>query len=286
VYVADAGRGEIDKLTPQTNGSYVETIARSGLSEPSGLAVDGQGNLYYSETAVGELNMIDVADAPVITFTITKPQTTSTDSPRYVTVANIGNAPLVFPVSASGTNAYIIGGFALDGESTCPVVGVSGVAASLDAGSSCVYGVSFMPEYRGTYLGYVVLTDNDLNAVGTGSGQDVELKGTTSTWDTTRTTMRVNPNPVTVGLGVTITVTVTDTSTSATAVQGGVNFTDSVGGQLLSLNGGVAVPLSGGKAVLTMVPSVAGAHTITAHYGGVANSFLGSTAEASLTVQQ
>ncbi|MGC2398285.1 MAG: Ig-like domain repeat protein [Acidobacteriaceae bacterium] len=289
VYVADASRGQIDKLTLETNGSYTETIARSGLNEPSGLAVDGQGNLYYSEGAAGDLNMIDVADAPVITFAITKPQTTSTDSPRYVTVANIGNAPLSFPALASGTNAYIIGvpAFALDGESTCPVVGAAGVAASLDAGSSCVYGVSFMPEYRGTYLGYVVLSDNNLNAVesGPGSGQDVQLNGPTATSDATRTTMRVNPNSVAVGLGVTITVTVTDTSTSATVVQGGVSFTDSVGGQVLSLNGGAAVPLSGGKVVLTIVPSVAGAHTITAHYGGVDDSFLGSTAEASLTVQ-
>jgi hypothetical protein len=145
-----------------------------------------------------------------------------------------------------------------------------------------------MPEYRGTYLGYVVLTDNDLNAVsaGPGSGQDVQLNGTTSTSDSTRTTIRVNPNSVTVGLGVTTIVTVTDTSNSATVVQGGVSFTDSVGGLVLSLNGGAAVPLSDGKAVLTMTPSVAGAHTITAHYDGVDNSFLGSTAEASLSVQQ
>jgi sugar lactone lactonase YvrE len=289
VYVADASRGQIDKLTPQTNGSYLETIARSGLSEPSGLAVDGQGNLYYSGTAAGTVNMIDVADAPVITFAITKPQTTSTDSPRFVTVANIGNAPLVFPASASTTNAYIINGdFALDGESTCPAAGVSGADASLDAGSSCVYGVSFTPEYRGTYLGYVVLADNNLNAViaGPGSGQDIQLNGTTSTSDTTRTTIRINPNTVTVGLGVTMIATVTDTSNSATSVQGGVSFTDSVGGQVLPLNGGVGVPLIGGKAMLTIVPGVAGAHTITAHYSGVDNSFLGSTAAASLTVQQ
>jgi streptogramin lyase len=290
VYVADASRGEINKLTPQTNGSYVETIARSGLSEPSGLAVDGQGNVYYSQTAAGELNMIDVADAPVITFAITKPQMTSTGSPRFVTVANIGNAPLVFPVPASGTNAYTIGGptFPLDGESTCPVVAVSGVAASLDAGSSCVYGVGFMPEYRGTYVSYLVLSDNDLNVANgePGSGQGVQLNGSASTSDSTRTTIRINPSTVRVGLGVTMIATVTDSSTSATVVQGGVTFTDSVGGQVLSLNGGAAVPLSSGKAVLTIVPSVAGAHTITAHYGGVDNSFVGSTTEASLTVQQ
>jgi streptogramin lyase len=285
VYVANAG--EIDKLTPQTNGSYVETAFRSGLTELSGIAVDGQGDLYYADVATGELTMIDVADAPTIIFAITKPQTTSTDSPRYVAVSNIGNAPLVFPVPASGTNATtIVGSFFLDGSSTCPVVPVSGVAGSLDAGSSCVYGVNFTPEYRGANLGYVYMLDNNLNAVGPGSGQDVTLKGTTATSDTTRTTMRVTPNPVVLGRGVTMTVTVTDTSTPATVVQGGVTFTDSVGGQVVSLNGGAAVLLSGGKAVLTMVPSIAGAHTITAHYYGVDDSWLGSTVAANLTVQQ
>jgi hypothetical protein len=46
----------------------------------------------------------------------------------------------------------------------------------------------------------------------------------------------------------------------------------------------VPVPLSGGKAVLSMIPKVAGEHTITVHYGGVNGSFAGSTAEAALTV--
>jgi len=52
----------------------------------------------------------------------------------------------------------------------------------------------------------------------------------------------------------------------------------------VSLDGGFAVPLSNGKAVVTMVPTVAGAHTISAHYAGVDNSFPGSTGQASLTV--
>jgi hypothetical protein len=78
---------------------------------------------------------------------------------------------------------------------------------------------------------------------------------------------------------------VTDTSAPTTVPQGPVTFTDSVDGKAVSLNGGAAVAVSNGKATITMIPNVAGAHTITAHYGGVDNSFLGSTAEEGLTVR-
>jgi hypothetical protein len=50
------------------------------------------------------------------------------------------------------------------------------------------------------------------------------------------------------------------------------------------LNGGAPVPLSSGKAVLSMIPKVAGEHAITVHYGGVNASFASSTGEAALTV--
>jgi hypothetical protein len=97
--------------------------------------------------------------------------------------------------------------------------------------------------------------------------------------------MRVSPNPVAVGLGVAITATVLDTTTATTVPTGSVTFADSVGGMLVSLNGGAPVPLSDGRAMLTMIPDVAGTHTITAHYEGVDASFAGSTAQASLMVQ-
>jgi hypothetical protein len=123
--------------------------------------------------------------------------------------------------------------------------------------------------------------DNNLNAA---AEQDIALSGASTTSDATRTTLRVSPSPVGVGLGVTMIVTVADTSNAATFPQGGVTLTDTVGSQVVSLNGGAPVALSNGKATLTMNPSVAGVHTITAHYGGVDASFLGSTGQASLTV--
>jgi hypothetical protein len=155
----------------------------------------------------------------------------------------------------------------------------------VDAGSSCVYAIDFIPAVRGSISGSLLLTDTNLNAASPGYAiQSVALSGTGMTSDATRTTMRVSPNPVTVGLGVTITVTVIDTTNSATVPNGSVTFADSVGGTTVSLNGGAAVPLADGKARLNVIPHVAGAHTITAHYGGVNDSFASSTGQASLTV--
>jgi streptogramin lyase len=285
LYIVDPSHGEIDKLTLDTNGGYFQTVASFGLTEPSGLAVDGAGDLYYSQgISPGALTMIDVFDQPALVFATTKLGLVSADSPKYLTIANVGNAALVFPVPVSRTNPRTAPPFALESESTCPVVGVSSVAGSLDAGSSCVYGISFTPSFRAPVSWFLFLVDNNLNAVLEGTGQDFTLSGTGTASDATRTTIRVSPNPVKAGLGVTMIVTVSDTFSPATIAQGGVTFTDSVGGRVVSLDGGAAVPLTNGKAVVTMIPSVAGAHTISAHYGGEDNSFLGSTGQASLTV--
>jgi sugar lactone lactonase YvrE len=278
VYVSDSSHGEIKKFTRQANGSYLETLARSGLTMPSGLAVDGHGNLYCAQ-GTGQLAMIDVSDAPALVLTATKPETTVT---QEQTVVNIGNDTLAFPPPASGTNASISGtAFALGTASTCPRIGVSGAPTNLDAGSSCVYDITFTPPSQGTFSGLLSLTDNNLNL---GVEQDITLSGASSA-DATRTTMRVSPNPVTVNLGVTIIVTVTDTYNPAVIDQGDVTLTDTVGSQVVSLNGGAPVALSNGTAQLTMTPSVSGTHTITAHYGGVDASFLASTGTATLTVQ-
>jgi streptogramin lyase len=280
VYFSDASQGEIDKLTPQPNGSYVESVARAGLTMPSGVAVDGRGNLYCA-LGTGQLTMIDVSDAPSLVFPTTKPGTTSVVDQM---IANVGNDTLVFPPLAAGTNAGLSGDpfFAFGTASTCPIVGVSGEASNLGAGGSCVYGISFTPPARGSFSGSLSLMDNNLNAA---AEQDIALSGASTTSDATRTTLRVSPSPVGVGLGVTMIVTVADTANAATFPQGGVTFTDTVGSQVVSLNGGAPVVLSNGKATLTMDPSVAGVHTIAAHYGGVDASFLSSTGQASLTVQ-
>jgi sugar lactone lactonase YvrE len=277
LYIADPSHGEIDKLTPQTNGSYLESITASGLPAPTGVGVDAQGNVFYAEgTSSGRLFVLYLVDPPSLGFATTKVGVTS--APQYVMVSNIGNAAVGLPAPVMGTNASVPAGFVLDAASTCPIVGPGGVAGSLDGGSSCYYEVRFMPEARASFTGNLVLTLSPDYL----QQQDVPLSGASTSLDATRTSMRVSPNPVKLGRGVTVIVTVTDTVTPSTLAQGAVTLTDSVSGPL---NGGAAVALSSGKATLAMIPSIAGAHTIAAHYGGVDDSFLGSTGQLILTVE-
>jgi sugar lactone lactonase YvrE len=284
VFVVDSSHGEIQKLTRQTNGSYTEAIASSGLTEPSALAVGGRGNLYCAE-GNDQVAMIDVSDAPALGFATTKPGVTSPDSPKYQTVANIGNAVLDFPPPVSGTNANITAPFVLNGDTTCPAIGVSSDGTSLNAGSSCVYGISFTPPARGSFSGSLTLTDNNLYAVTQGTVQQIGLSGVSAASDSTRTSVRFSPNPVQDGLGITMIVTVADTSNAGTIPQGSVTVTDTVGGETVTLNGGAAMTLSNGEVMLTTVANTPGTHTIAAQYGGVNGSFVSSTGQVSLTVQ-
>jgi hypothetical protein len=219
--------------------------------------------------------MIDVADPPILNFAKTQVGSTSKDSPQLVTLANIGNETL-----SVDANPSITPGFTLGAATTCPVLGSPGTEGSVAMGSTCGYEINFMPVAPGPVRGSLALTDDSLNAWAT---QRVELRQDIFN-DATRTTLRVSPNPLKLSHEATMIATVTDTSVLSKIPQGGVTFTDTVSQQTVTLNGGAPVPLSGGQAILRFIPSVAGEHTITAHYGGVNASFAGSTGEAALTV--
>jgi streptogramin lyase len=281
LYVVDSTHGEIDKLTPQRNGSYVETVARSGLPQVAGVAVNGNGNFYYSQTS-GSATMVDFVDAQSLVFPPAKLRSTTDGSQ---TLSNIGNAGLVFIVPSYGVNPLTGPPFALNPDTTCPIIEISGVEGTLDPGDSCVYNISFTPAYNDNSGGFLEISFNTLNEPDEQDGNLIFLDGAVTSWDSTRTTMRISPNPVQVDLGVTITVTVVNTTNASIVPQGVVTVTDTVGSQVTTLNGGAAVTLSNGKATLTMVPSVAGTHTITAYFGG-GNGFLATTGQASLPVQQ
>jgi sugar lactone lactonase YvrE len=284
VYVIGATNGQVYKEALQADGSYVQTIAATGLNGPRGIALDAQGNVYVSLDFTGQLAMIDVVDPPVLNFNRTRVGSTSSDSPQLVMVSNIGNSALAIPYLGSGNNPVVTTGFNLDAATTCPEIGPSGPAGTLDVGSSCVYAIDFVPVAPGPVRGSLVLMDTSLNQVNPYAKQTIELRqGVTS--DLTRTTLRVTPDQIKLGLGVTLTATVTDTTTVSIVPEGGgVTFTDTLLGKTVVLNGGAPVPLSGGKATLNITPHVAGEHTITAHYGGVNASFVSSTGEAALAV--
>lgn len=181
IYVADIGGGPVFKET-LTAGSYVQsTIMTSPLNEPLAVAVDQAGNVYIGDAGTQEILKEDFADAPSLTFASTTFGTTSADSPQTVTVENIGNAPLTFPIPSSGNDPGITANFTLNssGASACPLINSSSSAAgTLAAGASCQLPISFTPTTAGTLSGSLVLTDSNLNAAAPGyASQSISLNG-------------------------------------------------------------------------------------------------------------
>jgi streptogramin lyase len=170
VYVADWGNSAVKEMPPgctassYNNGICAVATLGGGFNLPSGVAVDGVGNLYIADSGNNAVKEINRATPPSLSFAETNVGTESSNSPQTVTLANIGNAALTFPVLSSGNNPSISTGFQLDSSTTCPQLSTSSSAATLAASASCALAVDFVPTAPGSITGSLVLTDNTLNA--------------------------------------------------------------------------------------------------------------------------
>jgi uncharacterized membrane protein len=181
VYAADTGNQTVLELLAANGYSAVNTLA-GGFGNPYGVAVDEAGNVFVADAVNAGITKLDLSDPPSLTFASTAVGLTSTDSPQIVTVENVGNAALSFPIPASGNNPSIAPNFILNsGEaSPCALVnGGSSAAGTLAAGASCLLSIGFAPTAAGTLSGSLVLTDNNLNAAAPGyTSQSIALSGT------------------------------------------------------------------------------------------------------------
>jgi hypothetical protein len=156
-------------------------MSTSSLSSPEAVTVDGNGNVYIADTSHNRVLKEDLSDPPSLSFAATVAGSTSSDSPRTITVENIGNAPLTLTVPGTGHNPAISANFILNtsGGSACPLVTDGASAGALAAGASCLLPVSFMPATEGSLSGTLTLTDNNLNAASpTYATQTISLSGT------------------------------------------------------------------------------------------------------------
>jgi hypothetical protein len=229
VYVADYNLAAVHKYAPNGSGGYTKQAdVANGLGLAGGVAVDSSGNVYFTDPSIPRVLKEDYADAPSLSFAATSVHTTSSDSPRTVTLVNLGNADLSFPVPGTGNNPSIPTNFTLDSTSsgTCPLIGSSSsTAGTLAAGASCTLPVSFAPTAVGSINGSLILTDTNLNAVAPAyATQSIQLNGTANPGPVTHFLVSA-PGSATAGTSFSITVTALDAyNNTATGYTGTVHF--------------------------------------------------------------
>jgi hypothetical protein len=230
VYFIDSATfNSIDEILASGGYQTVDTIPSAYGADS--IYPDASGNFYLFEG--NSINKLEFNDAYVSYFVATPEGTTdTTDAQRWVTVENIGNAPLnLTSITAPSAN------FVIDsGTTTCSI------STPVAAGGSCVVGMDFEPSAVGALSDTLTLTDNALNV--TGATQSVYLSGTGT--GTTTPTVTVTPSASSITTTQALTVT-------ATVSGGGDNPTPT--GTVILTSGtyiSAAVTLSSGSATINI----------------------------------
>ena len=180
IYVTDAGTVKV--MPPGcTSSTCVTTLGAGGFNEPEGLAVDARGNVYVADYGNDAVEEMPLATPPSLTFANTAVGYQSIDSPKTVTLKNIGNAPLTFLTPAAGENPSVSANFTLDASTTCPVLAMSSPPGTLAPQATCELALDLVPITAGLITGSVMVTDDNLNS--TSATQTIPLSsGFYSVW--------------------------------------------------------------------------------------------------------
>jgi hypothetical protein len=171
VYVADTGHTAVDEFLAAD--SYAKFTLTSTFANSSGLALDANGNVYVTASGHPQVGELELSAAPTLNFGTVSAGTTT--SPQAVTVSNIGNSNLTFPVAAAfDATTQSNGSFRLDASSTC-------TTSPLNMGTSCTDAIDFAPPEALSYSGTFTLTDNNLNTPSPYATQAIDLGGTGET---------------------------------------------------------------------------------------------------------
>ena len=221
------------------------------LDQPSGVAVDSQGQVYITSlsSTTGTAEVIrKVGVIGALAFTSTTQGTTSAS--MIVNVANTGvNALTITHETITGTNP---GDFVIDNTTTSCDFSAGNY---LYAGQSCQIGVAFKPSALGSRSATLTLADNTVNG-----GSKVKLSGTGVASAIVKFT---SPTPAQqIPSGTSLSIGVTVTSKTSPAPTGTVTF--SVDGKQV----GSAVTIASGTASVKSGALASGTHTIRAAYSG------------------
>ena len=173
LYIADTLNSRIVKET-LSGGSYTQsTVSSSSLDWPWALAVDGSGNVYIADTYNERVLKEDLSDPPSLSFATTLFNSTSSDSPKTLTVENGGNAALNFSAVSYPT----------DFPEASSATGDCTASTSLPAEGTCTLTIDFTPVANPSSASSsqvlsenVALTTNALSA--TANQQVIPVSGT------------------------------------------------------------------------------------------------------------
>ena len=279
LYFADAGNQRVRRI--DYNTGIIHTIAGNGtagytgdggaatsakLNNPTGLAVDSQGDVYIISSAATNQVIRKVGSTGLLSFGNQSKGTTSTT--RIVTVTNTGNATMQLTNSGiSGTNAA---DFKINPLTTsCGLT----AGATLNVGQTCTIGVTFTPSAVGARSATLTLVNNTVSGV-----NNVSLSGTgILPTPTFKITAPANGASFTSGTAVTFSASVT--STSGTQPTGKVQF------KVDGANYGSAVTLSStGTASTSVTGLTTTTHTLSATYSGDSNYAAAGPISVSITI--
>lgn len=269
LYFADAGNQRVRRIDALTG--IISTIAGIGtagytgdggaataatLSNPTGLAVDSQGQVYILSNAptAGPTQVLRKVGVQGMWNYGAVLKGTSTAA-KVFTVANTGNDTLILSANASvsGANAS---DFSIDPTTTNCVLTAG---ATLLQGHSCKVGILFKPTAGGARSASLTLQDNTINGSNT-----IALSGT-GTLPAPVFTITSPANGASFKTGTAITFSVSVTSATAPAPTGTVQFI------VDGANYGAPVTLSAGKASTSVTGLTITTHTLSAKYSGDAN---------------
>ena len=234
------------------------------LYGPTGLYLDGTGDLYIADTldmVVREIQGNFVAlDFP------TPIRQGSTTSPQSQTVENDGNAALDLTAIVPATNAAVDSALAnscTDGQTLAVECGLRRGRCLCSRRHAASHRES-PPETPSIDVG----GDSQPSVAAPNSPLDIELLGTAEPLYSTTTTLTSNPNPSGFGQSVTFTATVT-TGAGTGSLTGTVSISDTFGGVTTTLASGLPMTASGSTsatAIFAISTLAVGQHSITATY--------------------
>ena len=166
LYVVDSDHRRIIQLTTAGVVSVIQTPGQIIGAFVFGVTVDSNGNILVPDWTNGRIVKVNVSGA-TLTFASTRVGATSSDSPKTVTVTNLGNQALAFSTNPSYTTDF---------SENSADANLCTSSTSLDAGEVCDVSVLFTPQTAGSKNQSVVLTDNHLNA--SAATQTISVSGT------------------------------------------------------------------------------------------------------------